>query len=164
MRPPRQRTVSGSSISSVISLESTASFRQEDHKQPSLHDLIELFLCCLLVLNYLRDDKLDADARVAAFKCITGGDQASENDLGRKRESTMEFLCKPVICPMANNTLLLLVHREMFTHGEDHKKEGTMYRPEFCQIWSHGDLIEEEGKSIPFQVKILHMHRLVFLE
>ena len=36
---------------------------QEDTKQPSLQDLIELFLCCLLVLNHLRDDKLDADAR-----------------------------------------------------------------------------------------------------
>ena len=23
----------------------------------------------------------------------------------------------------------------------------------------HGDLIEEEGKSIPFRVEILHMHR-----
>ena len=32
------------------------------------------------------------------------------------------------------------------------------------QIGSHGDLIEEEGKSVPFRVEILHMHRLVLLE
>ena len=25
----------------------------------------------------------------------------------------------------------------------------------------HGDLIEEEGKSVPFRVEILHMHRSV---
>lgn len=25
----------------------------------------------------------------------------------------------------------------------------------------HGDIIEEEGKSVPFRVEILHMHRLV---
>ena len=31
-----------------------------------------------------------------------------------------------------------------------------------CELFyrlGHGDLIEEEGKSIPFRVEILHMHR-----
>ncbi|XP_022791463.1 uncharacterized protein LOC111330786 [Stylophora pistillata] len=150
VRPPRQRTASGSSISSVISLESTASFGQEDHKQPSLHDLIELFLCCLLVLNHLRDDKLDADARVAALKCITGGDQASENGPGRKRESTVEFLCRPVRLSCGQqHTAVVSSSGDVYTWGRSQK--GRL---------GHGDLIEEEGKSVPFRVEILHMHRI----
>ena len=38
-----------------------------------------------------------------------------------------------------------------------------MYHPvllyELFYRLGHGDLIEEEGKSIPFRVEILHMHR-----
>ena len=30
----------------------------------------------------------------------------------------------------------------------------------YCRL-GHGDLIEEEGKSVPFRVEILHMHRSV---
>ena len=33
-----------------------------------------------------------------------------------------------------------------------------------CCRLGHGDLIEEEGKSVPFRVEILHMHRLVLLK
>ena len=29
-----------------------------------------------------------------------------------------------------------------------------------CFRLGHGDIIEEEGKSVPFRVEILHMHRL----
>ena len=39
------------------------SFSQEENKQPSLQDIIELFLCSLLVLNHIRDQKLDAMTR-----------------------------------------------------------------------------------------------------
>ena len=39
------------------------SFSQEEKKQPSIQDIIELFLCSLLVLNHIRDQKLDAVTR-----------------------------------------------------------------------------------------------------
>ena len=39
------------------------SFSQEENKQPSIQDIIELFLCSLLVLNHIRDQKLDAMTR-----------------------------------------------------------------------------------------------------
>ncbi|RMX41048.1 hypothetical protein pdam_00003288 [Pocillopora damicornis] len=150
MSPPKQRTISGSSISSVLSVESTVSFGQEDTKQPSLQDLIELFLCCLLVLNHLRDDKLDADARVAALKCISGGDQASENSHGRKREGTVEFLCRPVRLSCGQqHSAVVSSSGDVYTWGRSQK--GRL---------GHGDLIEEEGKSVPFRVEILHMHRI----
>ncbi|KAL9959343.1 hypothetical protein ACROYT_G032657 [Oculina patagonica] len=151
VRPPRQRTASGSSISSLISMESTISLGQEDNvKQPTLQDLIELFLCSLLVLNNLRDEKLDAMTGVSAIKCICGGHQASENGTGRKREGTVEFLCRPVRLSCGQqHTAVVSSSGDVYTWGRSQK--GRL---------GHGDIIEEEGKSVPFRVEILHMHRI----
>lgn len=151
VRPPRQRTASGSSISSLLSMESTGSFGHEDNiKQPTLQDLIELFLCSLLVLNNLRDDKLDATARVSAIKCVCGGHQDSENSFGKKREGTVEFLCRPVRLSCGQqHTAVVSSSGDVYTWGRSQK--GRL---------GHGDIIEEEGKSVPFRVEILHMHRI----
>ncbi|XP_068758844.1 uncharacterized protein [Montipora capricornis] len=152
-RPVRKRTASNSSITSMISIESAVSFAQEENKQPALEDLIELFLCSLLVLNHIRDQKLDAPSRAAAIKCIFGGHNVAENDYARKKESAVEFLCRPVRLSCGQqHTAVVNSSGDVYTWGRSQK--GRL---------GHGDLIEEEGKSVPFRVEILHMHKIKVL-
>ncbi|XP_074613691.1 uncharacterized protein LOC141873555 isoform X3 [Acropora palmata] len=147
-RPLRKRSASTTSISSMISLESTVSFGQEDKKQPVLEDLIELFLCSLLVLNHKRDQKLDVLTRTAAINCIYGGQDIPDN--GKKRESSVEFLCRPVRLSCGQlHTAVVSSSGDVYTWGKSQR--GRL---------GHGDLIEEEGKSFPFRVEILHMHKI----
>ena len=63
----------------------------------------------------------------------------------------MEFLCRPVRLSCGQqHTAVVSSSGDVYTWGRSQK--GRL---------GHGDLIEEEGKSVPFRVEILHMHRSV---
>ncbi|KAK3700687.1 hypothetical protein QZH41_015637 [Actinostola sp. cb2023] len=150
---PKSRSVSGSSMASLMSLESTASFTMEDIKLPCVADLLHLFLCCLLVLNHKREQRQDPAVRITNIKYVCGPPKSPTHSNSRKQQGTLDMLCQQVKLSCGQqHTAVISSSGDVYTWGKSYK--GRL---------GHGDLIEEEGRSIPFRVEILHMHRIQVL-
>ncbi|XP_031571187.1 uncharacterized protein LOC116305433 [Actinia tenebrosa] len=150
---PKSRSVSESSITSLISLESTVSLTMDEHRFPHVSDLLHLFLCTLLVLNYKREQEQDPCTRIMNIQYVCGHPNSSNKMNIRKRNGTIDMLCQQVKLSCGQqHTAVISASGDVYTWGKSHK--GRL---------GHGDLIEEEGKSIPFRVEILHMHRIKVL-
>ncbi|EDO45417.1 predicted protein [Nematostella vectensis] len=79
--------------------------------------------------------------------------KTSSEQCGRKREGTVEVQSQRVRLSCGqHHTAVVSASGDVYTWGKSHK--GRL---------GHGDLIEEEGKSMPFRVEILHMHRIKVL-
>ncbi|XP_048580642.1 uncharacterized protein LOC5517399 isoform X2 [Nematostella vectensis] len=153
LKTPRRRTMSSSSIASMMSLESTVSFTMDDSRAPSLADVLHVFLCCLMVLNSRRESHRDPTARMDSLNLVINSLKTSSEQCGRKREGTVEVQSQRVRLSCGqHHTAVVSASGDVYTWGKSHK--GRL---------GHGDLIEEEGKSMPFRVEILHMHRIKVL-
>ncbi|XP_028407993.1 uncharacterized protein LOC114530602 isoform X2 [Dendronephthya gigantea] len=140
--PRRQRVHSGASLTS---LDSYLSFTRETNSS-AISDLLELFLATLVVLNSKRHFNTFPDLLLIADNC----------EEKTKSKQLEESILRGGVLPEYVTLSCGQEHSALVTDTGDVYTWGKSCNGRL----GHGDLIEEEGKSAPFRVELLHIQKI----